>query len=89
MIVTGGSNVYPSEVEEAINKVDGVSASSVIGLPHRIWGEEVTAVVVADRDRHLDPGFVRDQCRGRLPATRCRNESSSWMNCRPTPTARY
>ena len=46
LIITGGLNVYPSEVEAAIDAVPGVVESAVIGLPHPDLGEAVTAVVV-------------------------------------------
>jgi malonyl-CoA/methylmalonyl-CoA synthetase len=47
LIITGGFNVYPKEVEEAIDALPGVIESAVIGLPHPDFGEGVTAVVVA------------------------------------------
>ena len=46
LIISGGLNVYPKEVELVIDKLDGVVESSVIGLPHPDFGEQVTAVVV-------------------------------------------
>jgi len=46
MIITGGENVYSSEVESAISKLDGVDQVAVIGIPHETWGEQVHAVVV-------------------------------------------
>ena len=48
LIITGGLNVYPKEVEERIDAVPGVVESAVIGLPHPDLGEAVTALVVAD-----------------------------------------
>ena len=47
LIITGGLNVYPAEVEDAIDAVAGVVESAVIGLPHADFGEAVTALVVA------------------------------------------
>lgn len=47
LIITGGFNVYPKEVEEAIDALPGVIESAVIGLQHPDFGEGVTAVVVA------------------------------------------
>ncbi len=47
LIITGGLNVYPKEVESAIDAIDGVMESAVIGLPHADLGEAVTAVIVA------------------------------------------
>ena len=46
LIITGGFNVYPVEVEECIDALPGVVESAVIGLPHADFGEAVTAVVV-------------------------------------------
>ncbi|WP_329204713.1 AMP-binding protein [Streptomyces sp. NBC_00683] len=46
MIVSGGENVYPAEVEAALAEHAAVSEVAVIGVPHEVWGEAVTAVVV-------------------------------------------
>ena len=46
LIITGGYNVYPKEIETEIDALPGVTESAVIGLPHRDFGEGVTAVVV-------------------------------------------
>jgi len=47
LIISGGFNVYPKEVEEAIDELPGVNESAVIGVPHPDFGEGVVAVVVA------------------------------------------
>ena len=47
MIISGGYNVYPKELEQLIDTLPGVAESAVIGVPHRDFGEGVTAVVVA------------------------------------------
>ena len=47
LIITGGFNVYPKEIETEIDLIDGVVESAVIGLPHQDFGEAVTAIVVA------------------------------------------
>jgi long-chain acyl-CoA synthetase len=46
MIISGGSNIYPREIEEALLRHPGVLEVSVVGRPHREWGEEVVACVV-------------------------------------------
>jgi malonyl-CoA/methylmalonyl-CoA synthetase len=46
MIISGGLNVYPKEIEACINSIDGVIESAVVGLPHKDFGEAVTAAVV-------------------------------------------
>lgn len=48
LIITGGFNVYPKEIEIEIDDIAGVKESAVIGLPHADFGEGVTAVVVLD-----------------------------------------
>lgn len=50
VIITGGSNVYPREVEEVLLTGPGVREVSVVGRPHPEWGEEVVAFVVGDFD---------------------------------------
>lgn len=54
MIITGGENVYPREVEEVIYTVPGVQECAVIGLPDPQWGERVTACVVLRPGKELD-----------------------------------
>jgi len=48
MVISGGYNVYPKEIEQLIDGLDGVVESAVIGVPHPDFGEGVTAVVVRD-----------------------------------------
>ncbi len=50
MIITGGLNVYPKEIEAVIDNIPGVLESAVIGLPHPDFGEAVTAIVVKQND---------------------------------------
>ncbi len=66
LIITGGFNVYPSEVEAALRKVDGVLDAAAVGLPHESGGEEVVAVVVAEPGVELEPDEVRHACREHL-----------------------
>ncbi len=54
MIISGGLNVYPKEVESLIDAIDGVLESAVIGVPHPDFGEGVVAVVVPERGAELD-----------------------------------
>ncbi len=48
LIITGGFNVYPKEIEEQLDALEGVTESAVIGLPHPDFGEAVTAIVATD-----------------------------------------
>ncbi len=58
MIITGGINVYPKEIEALIDKMDGVKESAVVGLPHLDFGEAVTAMVVLKTDCALQNNDV-------------------------------
>ena len=58
MIITGGLNVYPKEIEGVIDKIPGVKESAVIGLPHSDFGEAVTAIVVPTLNTKLDDKSV-------------------------------
>ena len=62
MIITGGSNVYPREVEEVLLTHRGASEVSVVGRPHSDWGEEVVAFIVGDADE----GELDQLCRDRI-----------------------
>lgn len=60
LIVSGGLNVYPKEVEEAVNLLPGVVESAVIGLPHAEYGETVVAIIETNEpDRLLAAGDMR------------------------------
>jgi acyl-CoA synthetase (AMP-forming)/AMP-acid ligase II len=50
MIITGGENVYPAEVEAVLIEHPGVADVAVIGLPDATWGEAVTAVIIPGSD---------------------------------------
>ncbi len=66
LVITGGFNVYPKEVEGEIDAMPGVLESAVIGLPHKDFGEGVTAVVVLTKDAKLDEKTVLGALEGRL-----------------------
>ncbi len=71
MIVSGGENVYPAEVENALMEHPGVADVAVIGVPHEKWGETVKAVVVpASGDEASDAELIA-WCRERLAAYKC------------------
>jgi malonyl-CoA/methylmalonyl-CoA synthetase len=66
LIISGGYNVYPREVEAEIDSVPGVLESAVVGLPHPDFGEGVTAFVVASGERALTEADVMRALEGRL-----------------------
>jgi len=58
LIISGGYNVYPAEVEDAINALDGVCESALVGVPHPDFGEVGVAVVTAKAGATLDPDRI-------------------------------
>lgn len=50
MIISGGSNIYPREIEEVLLRHPGIAECSVVGRPHPEWGEEVVAFVVLKKE---------------------------------------
>ena len=64
MIISGGMNIFPAEVEEVIRKHPKVKDVSVIGIPDEKWGEAVTACVVADGE--LSEDEIKSYCKGKL-----------------------
>ncbi len=66
LIITGGYNVYPKEIETLLDELPGVLESAVIGVPDRDFGEAVTAVVVARPGAKLDPAELKELLRGRI-----------------------
>ncbi len=66
LIITGGYNVYPAEVEGFINDMAGVDESAVIGCPHRDFGEGVVAVVVAKPGVTLEPAQLVQQLKTQI-----------------------
>jgi acyl-CoA synthetase (AMP-forming)/AMP-acid ligase II len=66
MIITGGENVFPSEVENVIGSHPAVKYVAVIGVPHEKWGEAVKAVVVLHQGKTAAEKELIDQCRGKI-----------------------
>ena len=53
LVITGGFNVYPKEIETEIDAIAGVEESAVVGLPHSDFGEAVTAIIIPKHDANL------------------------------------
>lgn len=66
LIITGGFNVYPKEIEGEIDALPGVNESAVIGVPHKDFGEGVTAVVVPNKGAALSEEAILAALEGRL-----------------------
>jgi malonyl-CoA/methylmalonyl-CoA synthetase len=66
LIITGGYNVYPAEVEGYLNDMPGVSESAVIGVPHADFGEAVVAVLIAKPGATLDAAAIGAALKARI-----------------------
>jgi malonyl-CoA/methylmalonyl-CoA synthetase len=74
VIISGGENISPKEVEEVINKLEDVLESSVVGVPDEKWGEKVVAAVVAKPGAELKPTEIQAYCKQHLHNWKCPKE---------------
>src|SRR3546814_19883467 len=86
VIIRGGANVYPAEVERVLQELDGVTASAVVGVPDERLGERVVALV--ERDRELDEDGVRKHCAGTLAQSQVPARHGRGGALPPTPTGK-
>jgi acyl-CoA synthetase (AMP-forming)/AMP-acid ligase II len=68
MIIRGGENIYPAEIEDVLGRYPGIRDVAVVGVPDDHWGEIVRAHVILDSGVELDEDAVRTHCRARLAA---------------------
>jgi len=66
LIISGGYNVYPAEIEGCINEMPGVAESAVVGVPHADFGEVGVAIVIAKAGASLDPDAIVAQLKAGL-----------------------
>lgn len=66
MIIRGGENIYPREIEEFLYHLEGVRDVQVAGVPSKKYGEEVGAFIILDDGAQLTVDDVREYCRGRI-----------------------
>ncbi|WP_241535924.1 AMP-binding protein [Indiicoccus explosivorum] len=66
MIISGGENIYPQEVEKCLMEFPGIKDAAVVGVPHERWGEAVTAFIIPVHGPPFDEKALIDHCRRRL-----------------------
>jgi long-chain acyl-CoA synthetase len=71
MIIRGGENIYPREIDEVLYQHPQIAAAAVIGVPDELYGEEVAAVVVLKRNATTSEQEVIDFCKARLADYKC------------------
>jgi malonyl-CoA/methylmalonyl-CoA synthetase len=74
IIISGGENISPKEVEVVINQLEDVVESSVIGIADEKWGEKVVAAVVTKTDSNIKPEEIRTHCKNNLHDWKCPKE---------------
>ncbi|GAB6906787.1 putative acyl-CoA synthetase YngI [Desulfosarcina cetonica] len=66
MIIRGGENIYPREIEEFLYRMEGISDVQVVGVPSRKYGEEVGAFIIRKAGSDITETDVKDFCRGQI-----------------------
>ena len=66
MIIRGGENIYPREIEEFLYKLEGVKDVQVAGIPSKKYGEEVGAFIILKEGADIHESDVRDFCTGKI-----------------------
>ena len=82
MIVCGGENVYPAEVENVLMGHPGIADVAVIGVPHEKWGETAKAIVVRTPGAEVTEQEIIDYARERLATFKCPT-SVDWIDVLP------
>ena len=82
MIIRGGENIYPREIEQVLFEHEDVADVAVVGVPDPTWGEQVAAFVRPADGRTPDPDRLRTYCHERLAPTKCRYIGSPSTNSR-------
>jgi len=71
MIIVGGENIYPHEIERVLLCHPGIADAAVLGIPHPVWGEEVLALLVRRPDAKIEAREVIQHCRSELSRFKC------------------
>lgn len=71
MIISGGENIYPAEIENVLMRHPGIADAAVIGVPHAKWGETPKAIVVRASGQAADEQQIVAFCRGQLAGFKC------------------
>ena len=71
MIIRGGENIYPREIDEVLYQHPDIAAAAVVGVPDKLYGEEVAAVVVLKSGAKSSEQEVIDYCKARLADYKC------------------
>jgi long-chain acyl-CoA synthetase len=71
MIIRGGENIYPREIDEVLYQHPAIAAAAAVGVPDALYGEEVAAVVVLKPGANATEQEIIDYCKARLADFKC------------------
>ena len=74
IIISGGENISPKEIESVVNQVAGVAESSVVGIPNEKWGKKVGAAGVKDPGTDMSAAEIQTHCKKHLHDWKCPKE---------------
>ena len=88
MIISGGENIYSTEVEQALQQLRGVQMCAVVGLPDEKWGEQVVAAVIVDPSMKLSNEEVIAHCRSLIAGYKVPKQVAFVQSLPMTPTGK-
>ena len=90
LIISGGYNIYPKEIELLLDRIDGVFESAVIGVPHPDLGEAVVAVIVTEFGISFNQDSIMDSLQNRIARFKQPKKSIfSLINFHETPWEKF
>jgi acyl-CoA synthetase (AMP-forming)/AMP-acid ligase II len=78
MIISGGENIYPTEIDDLLSKHPKIHQAAVIGIPDEKWGEAVKAVIVCKPGERLSEKEVIAYCKDHLAGYKCPKTVDIW-----------
>ncbi|MGU3496138.1 class I adenylate-forming enzyme family protein [Xanthobacteraceae bacterium A53D] len=88
MIISGGFNVYPSEIEQLLWSHPSIQDCAVVGVPDDKWGEAVRAIIELKPGHHVDPGDVITFCKASLGSVKAPKTVEIWSELPRTPVGK-
>lgn len=88
MIIRGGENIYPKEIEEVLYKHPAIMDAAVVGIPDKIWGEEVGAFLVLKEGQELKEEEAIEYCKEKLANYKCPRMVFFWDQLPKTATGK-
>ncbi len=89
LIIRGGVNYSPFDIDEVLCAIPGVSAALAVGFEHSIFGEEIGAYIIRAPESHIDESIVLEACAKKLPFAKCPKVVVFGDNLPVTSTGKY